>query len=391
MEGPTPVSALIHAATMVAAGVYLVVRAWPLYDAVPEARFVLLAAGLVSAMLAASAAIAQTDVKKVLAYSTISQLGFMFVALGAGAWVAALFHLVTHAAFKALLFLGSGSLIHACDTQDLREMGGLKSTMPITFWTWIAGAAALVGMVPFAGFFSKDEIIAAVWHTSPALGLALLVTAGLTAFYVARATRLAFFDSYRGAGHPHEGPATMTLPLLALAVPSALLGWFLFSGHRLATLVSEKPEPMTYWLAGVALAVAGVGLVAGWSVARGGAAGDEAFEESMGGLWGVLRSAWGWDRLVSVQLVNAVVRICSVLWAVVDRLLIDGIAEGAAIATSVAGRALAALQRGRAQEYLAMIALGVVALLAGTRYPVVLPVALGAVALAAAITAVRSR
>ena len=172
MEGPTPVSALIHAATMVAAGVFLVARVWPLFEAAPAARTLLLAVGLISALGAALAAIPQRDIKKVLAYSTISQLGFMFAALGVGAWAFAFFHLMTHAAFKALLFLTSGSVIHGSGTQDMREMGGLRKEMPFTFAAWLVGMFALVGFWPMSGFFSKDAILDAVWLAVPIAGLA---------------------------------------------------------------------------------------------------------------------------------------------------------------------------------------------------------------------------
>ncbi len=183
MEGPTPVSALIHAATMVAAGVFLVARTWPLFEAAPTARTVLLAAGLISALGAALAAIPQRDIKKVLAYSTISQLGFMFAALGVGAWAFAFFHLVTHAAFKALLFLTSGSVIHGSGTQDLREMGGLRKEMPVTFAVWVVGVLSLVGLSPLAGFFSKDAILDAVWIAVPLAGAVLFATAFVTGVY----------------------------------------------------------------------------------------------------------------------------------------------------------------------------------------------------------------
>ncbi len=241
MEGPTPVSALIHAATMVAAGVFLVARAWPIFEASEVALTVVLIIGTFTAFMAATVAVAQTDIKKVLAYSTISQLGFMFAALGSGAWVVAIFHLTTHAAFKSLLFLGSGSVIHGTGTQDMREMGGLAKPMPITTGTWIIGSLALAGVPPLAGFFSKDEVIHSVWSNNTVAGIALMLASFLTAFYIARATRLAFFGAYRGEGHPHEGGWVMKLPLLTLAGLTVVLG---FAGHSIAEALGEHGEAL---------------------------------------------------------------------------------------------------------------------------------------------------
>ena len=218
MEGPTPVSALIHAATMVAAGVFLIVRVWPIFELAAGAREMVLVVGVISALGGSLIALVQRDIKKVLAYSTISQLGFMFAALGVGAWAAAFFHLMTHAAFKGLLFLASGSVIHGSGTQDLHEMGGLRAKMPVTFATWTVGALALAGIPGFAGFFSKDAVLDAVLRDAPLAGWALLAASALTAFYMARSTRLAFGGRpVRPDAHPHESPASMAAPLVALA------------------------------------------------------------------------------------------------------------------------------------------------------------------------------
>lgn len=390
MEGPTPVSGLIHAATMVAAGVYLVVRVWPLFEMAPAARSLLLVVGLVSAVGAACAAVAQLDVKRVLAYSTISQLGFMFVALGVGAWEAAFFHLVAHAMFKALLFLASGSLIHGTDTQDLRQMGGLRAEMPVTFWTWLAGAFALVGVWPFAGFFSKDEILVAAWRSGPLVGVALLATVGLTALYVTRATRLAFFDAYRGRGHAHEGSLTMLVPLVALAVPSALLGLALGATGWFSRVLGEPSQSPAFTIAVASMACALTGVVLGWRVS-GGATGDEAFELSLGGLWPVLRGAFGWDRLISVHLVKFVAAVVRVLWAFVDRLLVDGAVEGLGWLATATGRGLAALEDGNVQGYVALLASGAAVIVVAQWYPPALALGFGAVAVVAAFKAVRSR
>ncbi len=385
MEGPTPVSALIHAATMVAAGVFLVVRTWPLFEASPLARAVLLGAGLISAIGAALAAVAQTDIKKVLAYSTISQLGFMFVALGCGAWVAAFFHLVTHAAFKALLFLGSGSVIHGTETQEVREMGGLARRMPVTFATWVVGSLALAGVAPLAGFFSKDEIVAAAFHTSPFIGVALIATAGVTAFYTARTTRLVFWDDYRGTGHPHESGLVMTVPLVILAGFTLVLG---FAAAALAGLLGEAGEGIDWAIALPTLAVTAVGLVAGWVLMRRGAESDEAMEASLGGLWGAMRSAWGWDALVTGPIVRALVGLARGTYAFIDRLLIDGAVEGVAALTQGAGRVMAALQTGNLSSYAVLVVLGAFFLVAGLFDGRLLLVGFATVIVAAVVVAV---
>ncbi|MBX5436414.1 MAG: NADH-quinone oxidoreductase subunit L, partial [Alicyclobacillaceae bacterium] len=230
MEGPTPVSALIHAATMVAAGVYLVARAYPLFQLSPAALETVAWIGGVTALLAALIALTQRDIKRVIAYSTISQLGYMMMALGVGAYAYGVFHLMTHAFFKALLFLAAGSVIHALGTQDLFEMGGLARKMPVTMWTFFVGALALAGIVPFAGFWSKDDILTAALeggHT--ALYVFGLVAAFCTAFYIFRAFFLAFTGEPHlpeKHQHAHEGSWVMTLPLLALAVLATIGGFF---------------------------------------------------------------------------------------------------------------------------------------------------------------------
>jgi NADH-quinone oxidoreductase subunit L len=230
MEGPTPVSALIHAATMVNAGVYLVARANPLFATSTDAMVIVAAIGIFTAILAASIAMTQTDIKRVLAYSTLSQLGYMFAALGVGAFTAAIFHLMTHGFFKGLLFLGSGSVIHAVhEEQDMRRMGGLSKKIPITYATMLIGSIAIAGIPPLAGFFSKDEILGEafkfgfywVW------GIGLFV-ALLTAFYMFRLMGMTFWGEFRGPKEIwdkiHESPRVMTVPLILLAIPSLLLG-----------------------------------------------------------------------------------------------------------------------------------------------------------------------
>lgn len=229
MAGPTPVSALIHAATMVTAGIYMVIRSNVLYSLAPSTLALVGGIGLATALMAASIGLFQNDIKKVLAYSTVSQLGYMFLALGVGAYASAMFHVMTHAFFKALLFLGAGSVIHAMsDEQDIRNMGGLRKHLPVTFWTFVVGTVAIAGIFPLSGFFSKDEILAHVFeHNKLMWGLGIL-GAVMTAFYMFRLLFVTFFGEFRGtheqAHHLHESPITMTLPLMVLAVLSAVGG-----------------------------------------------------------------------------------------------------------------------------------------------------------------------
>lgn len=241
MAGPTPVSALIHAATMVTAGIYMIARSSIIYVLAPVAMDLVAIIGMITAVLAALIALTQTDIKKVLAYSTVSQLGYMFVALGVGSFTGAVFHLMTHAFFKALLFLGAGSVIHAMSgEQDMRSMGGLKKKLPITFLTILIGTLAIAGVPPFAGFFSKDEILAASFGYSIPVFIVMSFTSVLTAFYMFRMLFLTFYGSFRGtkdqAHHLHESPKNMTIPLMILAILSTVSGFIglpeIFSEHH---------------------------------------------------------------------------------------------------------------------------------------------------------------
>jgi NADH-quinone oxidoreductase subunit L len=248
MAGPTPVSALMHAATMVTAGVFLIARMFPLYvmpDFAVDVRSFMIVVGAITLLFVGLIALVQNDIKKVLAYSTVSQLGYMVVALGAGAYTAATFHLFTHAFFKALLFLGAGSVIHAVHSNEMTDMGGLRKFMPRTFWTWIIGSLALIGLFPFAGFFSKDEILASLRYAANESGAsavqggewvanlvfwAAVLGAFVTAFYMARATFLTFYGKYKGDQDPHESPAMMTWPLIGLAVGAMFAGFLNWPG-----------------------------------------------------------------------------------------------------------------------------------------------------------------
>jgi NADH-quinone oxidoreductase subunit L len=269
MAGPTPVSALIHAATMVTAGIFMVTRLHFLFDLAPEVQTIIAIVGAATALLAATIGLFQNDIKKVLAYSTVSQLGLMFLALGLGAYQVAVFHVITHAFFKACLFLGSGSVIHALHgEQDMRKMGGLKKAMPITFMTMLVSSLAIAGIFPLAGFWSKDEILLTAFHHNIALWVVGSVASIMTAFYMFRLMYLTFFTSFRGTAeqekHLHESPALITFPLIVLAILAALGGAINLPGstwlnHYLAPLFQpEEAEhalgSLEYGLMGVALA-----------------------------------------------------------------------------------------------------------------------------------------
>jgi NADH-quinone oxidoreductase subunit L len=236
MAGPTPVSALIHAATMVTAGIFMVTRMNFLFDLIPNIQFIMAVVGTFTAIVAASIGLVQNDIKKVLAYSTVSQLGLMFLALGLGAYEVAVFHVITHAFFKACLFLGSGSVIHALHgEQDMRNMGGLKKVMPITFWTMMVSTLAISGIFPFAGFWSKDEILMTAFHGNKALWVVGSIASIMTAFYMFRLMYLTFFKEFRGTekqkSHLHESPSLITIPLIILAILAAFGGLISLPGN----------------------------------------------------------------------------------------------------------------------------------------------------------------
>jgi len=278
MEGPTPVSALIHAATMVAAGVYLVARTFPLFQLSTSATNTVAWIGGITALLAALIALTQRDIKRVIAYSTISQLGYMMMALGVGAYAYGVFHLMTHAFFKALLFLAAGSVIHAIDTQDLFEMGGLRKKMPITTWTFLAGALALAGIVPFAGFWSKDDILTVTLESGhTVLYWFGLIAAFCTAFYIFRVFFLTFTGKPRDEAkyeHAHEGGWVMTLPMIVLAVLATIGGFlntplnnhmlerFLFADSATGTIGVTVPENVAAMTVSVLVGLVGIGLAA---------------------------------------------------------------------------------------------------------------------------------
>ena len=261
MAGPTPVSALIHAATMVTAGVYMVSRSQLMFNNAPIALEVLAVIGLATAFFAATIGLCQTDIKKVFAYSTVSQLGYMFVGLGVGAYSAGVWHLMTHAFFKALLFLGAGSVIHALSgEQELSQMGGLRKKIPYTFWTLMCAGVAIAGIPGTSGYFSKEAILGAAYQHAPWMYWVGVFTAGMTAFYVFRALFLAFFGEYRGHHHPHESPLVMTAPLMILAVLSLGGGFFFNIPHWLEPNAAAEHENMTLTIIAVSAGLFGIAL-----------------------------------------------------------------------------------------------------------------------------------
>jgi len=398
MEGPTPVSALIHAATMVTAGVYLLARCAPLFVLAPDAQVVVTCIGGTTAVLAGFLALAQNDLKRVLAYSTVSQLGFMFMALGTGgviaptlAVTAALFHLVTHAFFKALLFLASGSVMHAMgNVIDMRRFGGLRSLMPVTHWTFLAGAAALAGVPVLSGFWSKDMILDTLLLAAEAgrptsgvyilvLGVALL-TAGLTAFYAFRAYFLTFRGELRtpeeAGHHAHESPAGMTLPLIVLAAGALFAGLALEPvTHGLSDFLARTPSlvqadalahlpdaeggshagPHMNWpLAGISSAVALVGVFLAWQVY--GAGGPEAVPAGLGGVYALSR-----NKLYVDEVYHALVVRPAELLAAAGRQFdagLDVLARFVSFWPRFAGAALRPLQNGLVQFYALGMVLG---------------------------------
>jgi NADH-quinone oxidoreductase subunit L len=374
MEGPTPVSALIHAATMVTAGVYLLVRSHPFLEHAPAAGDVVAWVGGITALVAATIALVNFDIKRVLAYSTISQLGYMFLAVGVGAYTAAIFHMVTHAFFKALMFLGAGSVMHGMeDTQDMRWMGGVKKFMPITATTFIVGWLAIAGVIPLAGFWSKDEILAAAWVTETVKGNQVLwaigvLTAFLTAFYMTRQVRLVFFgeERWRGRLHhdPHESPKVMTMPLVVLAVLSFFGGALNLPRHGLeflsewlhAAVPVEHVGPDSFEegavLAGAALLLGALGILWATSVYRRGLAnGEDPILGRLGGLGRFFERGWGIDPAVSWFADKPGRAAAEVLSQPVDQGLIDGAVNGVAAVVAGVGRQARRFQTGFVRNY----------------------------------------
>jgi NADH-quinone oxidoreductase subunit L len=360
MAGPTPVSALIHAATMVTAGVYMTARSFPIYIHAPEAMHVIALIGIATAFFAATIGLAQNDIKKVFAYSTVSQLGYMFVGVGCGAFSAGVYHLMTHAFFKALLFLGSGSVIHALSgEQDMRNMGGLRTKIRWTFLTMMCAAVAIAGIPPFSGFFSKDAILLAAHHHAPWMYWVGTLTAGMTAFYVFRAMFMTFFGRYRGEAHPHESPPVMIVPLAILALLS-LGGGFLFKipeflGTIFPTL--EVEEDIMLMAISTAAGVLGIGLAWLLYVARPGMA--DSIANAFGGLYKLVYNKYFVDEMYDVAVVRPLVSGSrTVLWKGADAGLIDGVVNGVGTSARGVGGVLRRLQSGNIRSYATWVLAG---------------------------------
>jgi NADH-quinone oxidoreductase subunit L len=411
MEGPTPVSALIHAATMVTAGVYMVARMHPLFSRAPIAMLVVAIVGAVTAFYSATIGLVQTDIKKVLAYSTVSQLGYMFLACGVGAYAAGIFHLMTHAFFKGLLFLCAGSVIHAMGgEQDMRKMGGLRKTIPVTFWTMFIATFAISGVPGFAGFFSKDEILNAA-GSGPRANLPLwllgLVAAGLTSFYMFRLIFLTFFGAPQFDEHKvhvHESPRNMTIPLMILAFFSIFGGWFaaphlvggpdyfealvhpVFASYEpqapagqeesLAGSAGEqggiRPNPameLVHAVTGPPVIVGLIGILVAWWFYIRNPELPKKLALSMYGLYTLLLHKYYVDEIYAAVIVQPLLWISTnVLWHTVDEGLIDGTVNGSARLAREAGAKLRELQSGNARSYASWVvvgAVGVTALLLG--------------------------
>ncbi len=362
MAGPTPVSALIHAATMVTAGVYMTARSAALFTHAPVAMDWVATIGLATAFFAATIGLAQTDIKKVFAYSTVSQLGYMFVGAGVGAFSAGIFHLMTHAFFKALLFLGAGAVIHGLHgEQDLRQMGGLFKHMRITAITLLCASFAIAGFPFTSGFFSKDAILVAAYERAPWMYWVGVLTAGMTAFYVFRAWFLAFTGEYRGHAHPHESPLVMTGPLMLLAVLS-LAGGFINVPHWLEPMFAEKPENQRLAWISAGVGVAGILLAYVFYVAKRGLA--DSFATAVSGLYKLVYNKYFVDEFYGAVVVRPLIAISrSFLWRGVDAGLIDGIVNGVGARSRGVGGILRLLQSGNIRSYAAWVVLGSVVVL----------------------------
>ncbi|MEE8345852.1 MAG: NADH-quinone oxidoreductase subunit L [Dehalococcoidia bacterium] len=402
MEGPTPVSALIHAATMVTAGVYLVARFFPVFIESEEAINAVAVVGALTAIMAAALAVVSTDIKRVMAYSTISQLGYMMMALGVGAIGAAIFHLFTHAFLKALLFLGAGSVNHATGTFDMRKMGGLARYMPVTFLTTTIAGLALVGVFPLAGFWSKDEILFEAWAEKPLIFWTALAGVFLTAVYVGRMLFLTFGGEYKGgeapsagsgqaSAHgdeagpvaqtggrpavPHESPVIMLAPLVVLAVLAATAGFVNVTGGLSDILEGWLPEEthelvaegsFSLWISVVSVAAGLAGLALAWAIYSRRAIRSEDVSRRLAPLQTLLDHKYYLDDLYEGVIVRGVLmRGVAPLLDAWDRYVVDGAVNGVASLTRDASRQLRLAQTGQGQLYGAAIFIGVVAAIAG--------------------------
>jgi NADH-quinone oxidoreductase subunit L len=415
MEGPTPVSALIHAATMVTAGVYMVARSHLVFNRAPDAQMAVAIIGTLTAIFAASIGIVQTDIKKVLAYSTISQLGYMFMACGVLDYVGGIFHLVTHAFFKALLFLAAGSVIHGLGgEQDMRNMGGLRKHLPYTFWCMTIATFAIAGLPPFAGFFSKDRILWSAWSNGyRTLWLIGVITAGMTSFYMFRLWFLTFFGDYRGpnpetAGHghdahagghghgqPHESPMVMVVPLMILALLSFIGGWvgvphslhgsdhfdsFLSPVfHATAAVAPAGTTPAApaeeaagqgessteLVFTGISVSIALLGFLSAWWLYYKRPELPGKMAKAAGGLYTFVLDKYKVDELYGAVFIQPLIALSlNVFWKGIDRGLIDGAVDGSAAGAREVSDEMRHMQSGNIRSYAGWVAVGAAAVIA---------------------------
>jgi NADH-quinone oxidoreductase subunit L len=387
MEGPTPVSALIHAATMVTAGVYMVARCNVLFVMAPTTLMVVALVGLFTAIFAATIGLFQNDIKRVLAYSTVSQLGYMFLACGVASFGAGIFHLMTHAFFKALLFLGAGSVIHAMsDEQDMRKMGGLKDKLPKTFWTMMVATLAIAGIPPLAGFVSKDEIL---WmsfsspYGSPIFWIVGVITAGLTAFYMFRLIYMTFYGKPRydqhTAEHLHESPGVMTTPLIILGVLSViggLIGWpatlgggawfehwlepVFAKGHEIGMQHAEHAHSTEYLLIALSIALVLIAILSARRLYLNRSEKADAMEKGLGGIHTLIYNKYYIDELYDKVFITPTVSISVFLWKRFDVLVIDGLVNGSAWLLGQFSSGLRKVQTGMVRSYAFVFLAGVV-------------------------------
>ncbi len=389
MAGPTPVSALIHAATMVTAGVYMVARSHVLYALAPTALSTVAIIGGLTAFFAATIAVTQNDIKKVLAYSTVSQLGYMFLGLGSAAFSAGLFHVMTHAFFKALLFLGAGSVIHALrEEQDIRNMGGLRKKLPLTFATFAIATLAIAGMPGLSGFFSKDEILAAAFQNGPRWLWAMgVITAGLTSFYMFRLLFLTFFGKSRVAPEKeskiHESPKVMTVPLMILAVLSVIGGWIglppVMGPNLLANFLAPAFEGLHHiegfgqhghlshsaeWiLMGVSTVMALTGFILAWILFIKPSELGSRLTAERGSFYRLLEDKYRIDEIYDAVIIRPLAWLSQQLWRIVDEMIIDGLVNFSGLLVRVGGEVVRIFQTGYVQTYAFFMVLGLLAIL----------------------------
>jgi NADH-quinone oxidoreductase subunit L len=382
MEGPTPVSALIHAATMVTAGVYLIARSYPLFHSAPFTQDVVIIVGTASAFVAATIAMANNDIKRVLAYSTMSQIAYMFVAVGSASYVAGIFHLTTHAYFKACLFMGAGAVMHALhDNVDIRKMGGLRKKMPFTFWTFFISTLAISGVPLLSAFFSKDEIIGAIYSnasSSPWLWIVwifLVITAGLTALYMFRLLFIVFYGESRDpalAHHAHDPPTVMKIPMAILAV-GAILGGYLwvpdakdYIGEWLAPTFDRyqptaPPEPSVQWISLIITTiVVGLGIYAAYQVYYRKQPAPQRFSAAAPSLYRFLVNRWYIDDLYDVLIVRPFTLLALFLSSIVEKYVINGVVDGTGTTLRDSSAGLRRVQSGYVRNYALSILLGAV-------------------------------